>query len=103
MSHTLKSPGWAYRGGVLVRAVAAIGAGYGVSALWAAAIATWLPSAKVEAALTGTMIAFVIYPCAVMWCFAARSAARAWVGLALVALPAGAALALHASLNGGIA
>ncbi len=103
MANTLKSPGWAYRGGVLVRAVAAIGGGYGVAALWAAAIATWLPSTKVEAALTGTMIALVVYPCAVMWCFAARSAARAWVGLALVAVPAAAALALHASLNGGVA
>ena len=95
MADTLHSSGWAYRGAVLVRAVAAIGGGYGVAALWAAAIATWLPASKVEAALTGTLIALVVYPCAVMWCFAARSAVRAWVGLALVAILPACALALH--------
>jgi hypothetical protein len=95
MADTIRSSGWAYRGGVLVRAIAAIGGGYAVSALWAAAIATWLPATKVEAALTATLIALIVYPCAIMWCFAARSAVRAWAGLALVAILPAAALALQ--------
>jgi Protein of unknown function (DUF3649) len=95
MADTLRSSGWAYRGGVFVRAIAAIGGGYIVSALWAAAIATWLPATKVEAAVTGTLIALVAYPCAIMWCFAARSALRAWLGLAFVALLPAGALALQ--------
>jgi len=99
MADAIRTSGWAYRGGVLVRAVAAIGGGYAVSALTAAAIATWLPAPRVEAAVTGTLIALIVYPCAVMWCFAARSAARAWVGLIVAAAVPACALALH----GGVA
>lgn len=87
--------GLRYRIGVAVRAVAAILGGYGVAALWATALALYLPTARVEASLTGIMVAFVVYPCVVMWVFAARSATLAWLGLlALAALP-GALLAIH--------
>ena len=89
MAEAIRTTGWAYRSGVLMRTVAAIGGGYVVAALWASAMATWLPVAKVEAALTGTLVALVVYPCAVMWCFAACHARRAWGGLILAAaLPA---------------
>lgn len=82
-------PGWRYRVAVAVRALVAIFGGYTVSALWAAALAVMLPAVRVEAALTATMLALVIYPCAVMWCFATRTVARAIGGLIVFgAIPA---------------
>lgn len=91
-------PGWRYRLAVLSRTVAAIGGGYGLSALVAAALAVSLPTTRAEAAMTGTLVAFVVYPLAVMWVFATASAWRAWTGLALAALLPGAVVLLHASL-----
>ncbi|HEX8602876.1 MAG TPA: iron transporter [Pseudoduganella sp.] len=83
------APGWRYRAGVAVRALAAIPGGYAVSAAWAAALGVILPAVRVEAAVTATMLALVIYPCAAMWCFGARTAPRAIAGmLAAGALPA---------------
>jgi hypothetical protein len=70
-----------YRTGVAARVVTAIAGGYVLSALAAASLATWLPMARAEAAITATLAALVIYPCAAMWCFAARSASRAAGGL----------------------
>ncbi|GGX88594.1 iron transporter [Massilia dura] len=82
-------PGWRYRAGVAVRALAAIAGGYALSAAWAAALALTLPAVRVEAALTATMLALAIYPCAAMWCFGARTAPRAVAGLLIAgALPA---------------
>ena len=72
----------AYRLAVASRAVAAIVGGYGLSALVAMALALWLPLARAEAVITGTLASFVVYTCAVMWVFAARDAWRAWAGLA---------------------
>ncbi|WP_338770268.1 iron transporter [Massilia sp. METH4] len=91
-------PGWRYRTGVAVRALAAILGGYALSAAWAAALALMLPAVRVEAALTGTMMALAIYPCAAMWCFGARTALRAIVGLLIAgALPAAVLLAKGAA------
>jgi hypothetical protein len=87
--------GLRYRVGVAVRAVAAIGGGYAVAALCSAAVALYLPATRAEAALTGTMVAFVVYPCAVLWVFAARSATRAWLGLLWAAAALGALLLWH--------
>lgn len=82
-------PGWRYRSAVAVRALAAIFGSYAVSALWAAALAVMLPTVRVEAALTATMLALAIYPCAVMWCFATRTVGRAIGGLIVFgAIPA---------------
>ncbi|XAH23548.1 DUF3649 domain-containing protein [Xylophilus sp. GW821-FHT01B05] len=92
--------GLRYRLGVAVRAVAAMGGGYGLSALSAAVLALYLPTTRAEAALTATMLAFVIYPCAVMWVFAARSAARAWLGLLLPAVVLGAMLLARYGFGG---
>lgn len=77
---------------VALRAVAGIGGGYGLSALCAAALALFLPLARAESVITGTLLSFVVYTGAVMWAFAARSALRAWLGLAAPALPLGLAL-----------
>ncbi|WP_412556610.1 hypothetical protein [Xylophilus sp. GOD-11R] len=93
------SEGLRYRGGVAVRALAAILGGYGLSALAAAVIAIALPAVRLEAAVAATMLAFVVYPCAVMWVFAARSAARALLGLALPSAVLGAIVAANQYLG----
>ncbi|MES2584691.1 MAG: DUF3649 domain-containing protein [Pseudomonadota bacterium] len=86
------SEGLRYRVGVAVRALAAIFGGYAVAALSAAVLALYLPTARAEAVVTATLVAFVVYPCAVLWVFAARSAAQAWLGLLYLAVPLGALL-----------
>jgi hypothetical protein len=87
--------GLLYRLGVLSRTVAAIGGGYGVAALTATVIALYLPAARADAAITGTLVAFVVYAGAAMWVFAARTALRAWVGLLVPAALLGTVLAVH--------
>jgi len=73
-------------GPLLSRIVAALFGGYALAALCSVA-AVALPMAPTEAVLTGMLASFVVYVCAVVWVFAVRSATRAWVGLAIVALP----------------
>jgi hypothetical protein len=91
-------PGWHYRAGVAIRALAAILGGYALSAAWAAALALVLPAVRVEAALAATMTALAVYPCAAMWCFGARTALRAVAGLLVAgALPAAILLAKGAA------
>lgn len=103
-TRTHAGPGIRYRLGVLSRTVAAIGGGYCVSALVAAALALCLPTTRAEAAMTGTLTAFVVYPIAVMWVFACATALRAWAGLALAALlPGAVVLALGYLTAGGAA
>nr|WP_307695358.1 DUF3649 domain-containing protein [Variovorax boronicumulans] len=93
--------------GVASRAVAAIAGGYGVAALSAAVLALGLPAlfgmARSEAALTGTLASFLVYAVAVMWVFAARSAWRAWTGLAITAALQGLLLLLWTQGGGGAA
>jgi len=66
---------------VAMRTLAAVIGGYALASLAAALLGLMLPMDRVDAVMTGTMVAMVVFPCAVMWSFAARSAARAWVGL----------------------
>lgn len=80
------------RGAVAARALAAILGGYGVAALCTGALAAVLPLRPVEAVVSATLTGLAVYPCAAMWAFAARSATRAWVGLALFAAIPGLAL-----------
>lgn len=75
-----------YRLAVLSRSVAAVAGGYGVSVLLAIAVAWALPLPREEAATIGTMIALLGLPIAAMACFYARTAFRAWAGLAIAAL-----------------
>ncbi len=67
------------------RVLAAAAGGYALAAAVAASAATTLPGPRAEAALIGIMLGFVAYAAAMLWAFAARSAARAWIGLALPA------------------
>lgn len=94
------SEGLRYRLAVASRAIAAIGGGYALGALTAAALALWLPLSRAEAALTGTLLSFVAYVGAVMWVFAARTASRGWIGLAIPAALLG-VLVLAKQAGGG--
>ncbi|MGD1877524.1 MAG: DUF3649 domain-containing protein [Kiloniellaceae bacterium] len=74
---------------VLSRCLAAVLGGYGLAVLTAVSVlptaARW-PALRAEAVLAGTMASFVVWTGACLWVFAARSAARAWGGLCLVAV-----------------
>lgn len=83
-------PAWAP---LLSRIVAAVAGGYTLAAL-ATVAALALPLRVSESAITGMLASFLIYTGAVVWVFAARSATRAWAGLALAALPLLAAASL---------
>ena len=83
------------RAGVAVRALVAVFGGYLFSALLAAVLALYWPADRLEASLTGTLAAVTVYPCAVMWVFAARTAARAALGLLLPCALMGLAVALR--------
>ena len=77
--------GWRYRANIAGRSMAAALGGYVVAALFAAASARLLPLPKVEAVLSGTMLAFLIVPAVAIWAFLARSLVRAWGGILIVA------------------
>ena len=80
---------WHVRVAVALRTIAAIGGGYVLASLATRALAITLPMAPVDAVVTGTLTGLVVYPCAVMWCFAAATVTRACIGLvACCALPA---------------
>lgn len=72
-----------YRWAVFSRIVAAVLGGYALAAISAAGLAIWLPMTRVDAVVTASMLAFVIYSVAIMWVFAARSTWRAWAGMVL--------------------
>ena len=74
------------RGALLSRMVAALFGGYALAALTSVA-ALALPMGTVEAVLLGMQASFGVYAGAVVWVFAARTAWRAWLGLAVVAVP----------------
>lgn len=80
---------------VASRTAAAILGGYVLAALSAAALPLVLPGDRADAVLTGTMLSFVIYVCAALWAFAARSARSAWLGLAPGSIIAIAILIVH--------
>jgi hypothetical protein len=75
-----KAIGWRYRGEVLMRTLAALAGGYAGASAVAMALARRLPMTAQEAAISATLPSFLIYAGAVLWAFAARSAAQAWIG-----------------------
>lgn len=79
MSSTIRV--WA----TLSRTVAAIFGGYAFTYACTAFLARLLPLTPQDALVVATLPAFVIYPLAILWAFACRSATRAWLGLALAA------------------
>lgn len=88
-----------HRWRVASRAVAAVLGGYVLAALSAAVLAVALPLPRADATLTGTMLSFLVFACAVIWVFAARTATRAWVGLLLPSAALGLAVWLQRLLG----
>ena len=70
-----------YRLAVTSRVLAAVVGGYVVAALASVSLTLWLPLPRAEAVVTGMMSSFLAYLCAVLWCFACRTAWQAWLGL----------------------
>ena len=70
-----------YRLAVTSRVLAAVVGGYVVAALASVSLTMWLPMPRAEAVVTGMMTSFLAYLCAVLWCFACRSAWQAWLGV----------------------
>ncbi|MDI1331180.1 DUF3649 domain-containing protein [Pseudomonas sp.] len=75
-----------YRLAVTSRVLAAVLGGYIVAALASVSLSSWLPMARAEAVVTGMISSFLAYLIAVLWCFACRSAWRAWFGLIVASL-----------------
>ncbi|WP_395609014.1 DUF3649 domain-containing protein [Pseudomonas sp. B22129] len=80
MKRTTSLPA-AYRLAVTSRVLAAVVGGYLMASLAAVCLALWMPTSRADAVITGMMSSFVFYLLAVIWCFACRTAWRAWFGV----------------------
>lgn len=76
----------AYRWSVLARVVAAAVGGYVAVTLAHLALMVVLPVDGYKALLFSMQTGFLYYTGVVIWCFAARTATRAWLGLTVVAI-----------------
>src|SRR5687768_11007241 len=79
--------------GVLSRSVAAIFGGYALAAATSALLPLLWPSLRAQAVLSGMMLGILVCACTALWAFAARSAARAWLGILAVLAPMALAIA----------
>ena len=70
-----------YRLGVTSRLLAAVVGGYVLASLASVCLSFWLPLSRADAVVSGMLSSFVFYLLAVIWCFACRTAARAWFGV----------------------
>ncbi|QVW24270.1 DUF3649 domain-containing protein [Pseudomonas hormoni] len=75
-----------YRLAVTSRVLAAVLGGYIVAALASVSLSLWVPMPRADAVVTGMMTSFLAYLGAVIWCFACRSAWRAWFGVIVPSL-----------------
>ncbi|MBA6115565.1 DUF3649 domain-containing protein [Pseudomonas sp. NC26] len=75
-----------YRLAVASRCLAALLGGYLLASMASICIALLVPLSQVDATLTGLLSSFVFYLLAFIWCFACRSAWRAWLGVILPSL-----------------
>ena len=75
----------AYRLAVTSRIIAALFGGYLIAALTSVCITQWVPMSRADAVVTGMLLSFLAYLGAVIWCFACRTAWRAWFGILLPA------------------
>nr|WP_246335788.1 DUF3649 domain-containing protein [Azomonas macrocytogenes] len=69
-----------------LRVAAATIGGYFFTYACTAAMARLLPLARFDAVMVSSLLAFAVYTAVIVWVFAAASAWRAWLGIAL-ALP----------------
>ena len=72
-----------YRLAVTSRLLAAVVGGYLLAPLASVCMTLWLPTNRADAVISGMLSSFVFYLLAVIWCFACRSAWRAWAGVLL--------------------
>ncbi|MCX2685858.1 DUF3649 domain-containing protein [Pseudomonas sp. DCB_AW] len=79
-----------YRLAVASRCLAATLGGYLLASMASVSIALLAPLPRVDATLTGLLLSFVFYVLAFIWCFACRSAWRAWWGVLLPSVLLGA-------------
>lgn len=70
---------------VSLRIALAVFGGYGLSALVAAALAVGLPLPRLEAAMTGIMLGFLVHLSVALWSVAASTVTRAMLGAAIPA------------------
>ncbi|MGB8971194.1 MAG: DUF3649 domain-containing protein [Pseudomonas capeferrum] len=75
-----------YRLAVASRCLAALLGGYLLASMASVSIALLAPLPRVDATLIGLLLSFVFYLLAFVWCFACRSAWRAWLGVLLPSL-----------------
>ncbi|HHJ1297898.1 DUF3649 domain-containing protein [Pseudomonas sp. P1B16] len=75
-----------YRLAVASRCLAALLGGYLLASMASVCIALLAPLSRVDATLIGLLLSFVFYLLAFIWCFACRSAWRAWLGVLLPSL-----------------
>jgi len=75
-----------YRLAVISRSLAALLGGYLLASMVSICVALLAPMPQVDATLTGLLLSFVFYLLAFIWCFACRSAWRAWLGVLLPSL-----------------
>lgn len=82
------------RWSIASRVLAAIGGGYALTSISSTALAYGLPLiagvSRAQGVLAATLLSFVIYTVAALAVFCARSATRAWAGLAITTLCAAA-------------
>lgn len=83
----MKALSAAYRWSVLSRCVAAAAGGYAIVTLLQLAFTAVLPWDYYKSLLFSSQTGYLYYTGVIIWCFAARTAKRAWLGLAVVALP----------------
>jgi hypothetical protein len=72
-----------YRWAVASRSIAALFGGYLLAALTSVCVTQWAPMPRVDAVLSGMMLSFLTWLAATIWCFACRTAWRAWLGILL--------------------
>jgi hypothetical protein len=66
---------------VASRVLAAALGGYALTSAITLFLALVWPASRPTATASATMISFVVYTLVVIWAFATRTAARAWVGV----------------------
>lgn len=81
-------PLWRYRLAVTSRTLLAGLGGYALAAASTAALSRALsgPLPRVEAAMTATLLSWLVYACAIGWAFYARTTWWAWLGVLLPTL-----------------
>lgn len=82
-----------WRLAVASRVIAALIGGYLLTALSSICLAQFLPLARAEAVVLSMTLSFLVYLLAVLWCFACRTAWRAWLGVLLPSAVLGAVYA----------